>query len=425
MQKIKAVIFIFFLGIFFITYSENLVSDLIKLYESGVSDDVLIAYIQSYPKKQALSADEIVTLKQSGISEAVISEALRNSPKSTTKKIATLNTADGAVEEQPSEEEQESTTKSTAKEEKTVFEDALSPYGTWIFIDGVRYWKPYVVLENPNWAPYFTNGHWVYSEVGWMWVSNYPWGWAVFHYGRWHKHPIHGWIWWPDITWGPAWVIWRSGDIYCGWAPLPPFTVFVPNKGFFFKGRFVGDDFDFNITVDNFFFVPTKNICDQDVWLKRIEKRHHQHAFSTTVVVTNNFAFVNNRIVTHGPSVELIAKVSGAPIVPAKVEIIDIDRPAHSFKGVVFSSGRVVVERPRVTIMAPIVAPIPAVKVIDNSPQGRTDVVRSKSGFEPTNENESKGFKKKSSDKSEGFNHTHPSSGKKGKSKGFKAYDDD
>ena len=31
-----------------------------------------------------------------------------------------------------------------------------------------------------------------------------------------------GWCWVPGYTWGPAWVSWRYGDGYCGWAPLPP-----------------------------------------------------------------------------------------------------------------------------------------------------------------------------------------------------------
>jgi hypothetical protein len=31
-----------------------------------------------------------------------------------------------------------------------------------------------------------------------------------------------GWIWVPGDEWGPAWVDWRSGDDYVGWAPLPP-----------------------------------------------------------------------------------------------------------------------------------------------------------------------------------------------------------
>ena len=31
-----------------------------------------------------------------------------------------------------------------------------------------------------------------------------------------------GWVWVPGYTWAPAWVSWRYGDGYAGWAPLPP-----------------------------------------------------------------------------------------------------------------------------------------------------------------------------------------------------------
>ena len=72
--------------------------------------------------------------------------------------------------------------------------------------------------------PYDTNGNWVYSEAGWTWVSNYSWGWAPFHYGRWFYDGGYGWMWRPGNEWAPAWVTWgQSGDYY-GWAPLPPNT---------------------------------------------------------------------------------------------------------------------------------------------------------------------------------------------------------
>ncbi len=31
-----------------------------------------------------------------------------------------------------------------------------------------------------------------------------------------------GWFWVPGDEWAPAWVDWRYGDDYIGWAPLPP-----------------------------------------------------------------------------------------------------------------------------------------------------------------------------------------------------------
>src|SRR5580658_7598309 len=64
-----------------------------------------------------------------------------------------------------------------------VFYDDLSPHGPWINYPGYGYvWMP---DAGPDFKPYSTNGHWVYSNEGWIWASDYEWGWAVFHYGNW------------------------------------------------------------------------------------------------------------------------------------------------------------------------------------------------------------------------------------------------
>jgi hypothetical protein len=80
-------------------------------------------------------------------------------------------------------------------------------------------WRPYGV--GPDWSPY-TNGYWTYTSCGWMWVSNYHWGWRPYHYGRWWWSPIWGWVWSPGFVWAPAWVVWMFYDGYCGWYPLSP-----------------------------------------------------------------------------------------------------------------------------------------------------------------------------------------------------------
>lgn len=101
------------------------------------------------------------------------------------------------------------------------FYDRLAPYGTWSRHGGHGWvWAPANVPI--GWRPY-SNGHWVYSDDnGWLWVSNWAWGWAPFHYGRWVYDESYGWFWLPDRQWGPAWVAWRHGGGYVGWAPLPP-----------------------------------------------------------------------------------------------------------------------------------------------------------------------------------------------------------
>ena len=101
------------------------------------------------------------------------------------------------------------------------FYDELSPYGTWI--QDPQYgnvWRPDV--DQSDFRPYYTDGRWVMTEYGNTWVSDYDWGWAPFHYGRWITNRFNQWVWIPDTVWGPAWVSWRSGGGYYGWAPLGP-----------------------------------------------------------------------------------------------------------------------------------------------------------------------------------------------------------
>lgn len=60
------------------------------------------------------------------------------------------------------------------------------------------------------------------TEYGWTWVSDWDWGWAPFHFGRWAVMTGLGWGWVPGTQWGPAWVSWRAGGGFVGWAALPP-----------------------------------------------------------------------------------------------------------------------------------------------------------------------------------------------------------
>lgn len=107
--------------------------------------------------------------------------------------------------------------------------DYLGNYGYWVFYNPYGYvWIPRGVGR--HWRPY-THGRWVWTDYGWTWVSHHPWGWIPFHYGRWGWDNRLGWFWVPDVVWAPAWVIWRFGDLYIGWAPLPPGVEFAPGIG--------------------------------------------------------------------------------------------------------------------------------------------------------------------------------------------------
>jgi hypothetical protein len=104
------------------------------------------------------------------------------------------------------------------------FNTALGPYGEWRkHARWGNVWVP--SYRDRDWQPY-QEGRWVYTEQwGWYWVSNAEeadWGWVAYHYGRWIKDRDLGWAWVPGDDWAPAWVKWRRGPLYVGWAPLAP-----------------------------------------------------------------------------------------------------------------------------------------------------------------------------------------------------------
>lgn len=109
-----------------------------------------------------------------------------------------------------------------------VFRPYLDPYGRWI--DDARYgrvWVPDQAVVGSDFAPYVSNGHWAMdADDNWVWMSDYPFGWVVFHYGRWVWIDSVGWSWVPGRRYAPAWVVWRvptDDYAYVGWAPAPPY----------------------------------------------------------------------------------------------------------------------------------------------------------------------------------------------------------
>lgn len=106
----------------------------------------------------------------------------------------------------------------------SLFYDRLAPYGDWVHLDAYGWvWTPQAAdcLECA-WRPY-TVGFWAFAEpYGWTWVSTEEWGWATYHYGRWLWTDDYGWVWVPGTVWAPAWVSFRYGEGWVGWAPLPP-----------------------------------------------------------------------------------------------------------------------------------------------------------------------------------------------------------
>jgi hypothetical protein len=153
--------------------------------------------------------------------------------------------------------------------------------GNWVQTDQYGYvFQPNV--EDPNWAPY-TVGSWAYSDAGWTWVSDEPWGWATYHYGRWVNIDGLGWVWIPGSRWAPAWVSWRSGGGYYGWAPLPPDA----DEG---DGDYhFGDDVDvsFDIGPGCYNFIPYADFGDPNCGAYIVDRNRNYGIIGRTRNVTN------------------------------------------------------------------------------------------------------------------------------------------
>src|SRR6476660_9269087 len=67
------------------------------------------------------------------------------------------------------------------------FYDDLAPYGSWAQRSNYGWvWRPH--HTSSSWRPY-RQGHWVWTDYGWTWISDEPYGWATYHYGRWYLDP--------------------------------------------------------------------------------------------------------------------------------------------------------------------------------------------------------------------------------------------
>ena len=154
----------------------------------------------------------------------------------------------------------------------------LEPYGAWRETDDYGYvWQPRASQQSRDWRPY-TNGRWAYTEAGWTWVSEEPFGWATYHYGRWTRLRDVGWVWVPGEEWAPAWVSWRTGDNNVGWAPLPPEARFDRGTGI----KKWADSY-YDISADEYVFIP-----NEDIGADRIE--------SAVIPVERNVTIVNQTI---------------------------------------------------------------------------------------------------------------------------------
>ena len=293
-------------------------SEAIRLAESGVGDEVVTAYIQNSQAAFNLSADHVLYLKDLGLSPAVITAMLShdNSLRTQTQPYPPSTQPPPPQPEVPPQPEAAPPPVyvSTPPPEVNYFYNDLSPYGVWVDLAGIGWcWQPRAVVINRGWRPYCEGGHWINSDCGWFWQSDYSWGWAPFHYGRWQMHERCGWVWTPDRVWGPAWVTWRTSDDHCGWAPLPPRAVFDARLGWRFNGVSVGVNFDFGLRPDHFTFVALHDFTDRDLGHRRLAGTEVRNVYNRTTVI-NNYSVHNTTIINRGIPVERVAAATHTQI---------------------------------------------------------------------------------------------------------------
>jgi hypothetical protein len=186
------------------------------------------------------------------------------------------------------------------------FQSSLTPFGSWhVSASYGQVWIPHHQVI--GWHPY-AYGHWVYSDFGWTWVSTYEWGAIPYHYGTWALDPELGWVWVPGYVWAPAWVVFRSGPSYVGWAPVPP-------------GFSVGVSFAFNdYGPDHFVFVREGDFAVADVQRVVVPVERTRVVFRDTTVVNNNLKIENNIVVNRGIDVQRVERVARAPVERAPIE---------------------------------------------------------------------------------------------------------
>ena len=81
------------------------------------------------------------------------------------------------------------------------FESQLAPYGSWQDVpDYGHVWMPSSTEVGYDFSPYVVGRPLGVSDYGWTWVSDYDWGWAPFHYGRWVVAGGYGWCWMPGTA---------------------------------------------------------------------------------------------------------------------------------------------------------------------------------------------------------------------------------
>ncbi len=206
-----------------------------------------------------------------------------------------------------------------------LFYDSLASYGSWFETSDYGYvWQPAAVRDS-NWRPY-SRGRWACSDRGWTWVSDEPFGWATYHYGRWTLIRNRGWIWVPGAEWAPSWVSWRENDSHIGWAPLPPET--LAYRGHSWDSTV---DVQFSIGARNYSFVEIRHF-GSPIYNYCLPISGNGDYFQQTTNITY-VHIANRQVICGGPKYKKVSDRIGRPLPFYRLEIDRHPRPNRDATG--------------------------------------------------------------------------------------------
>jgi hypothetical protein len=232
------------------------------------------------------------------------------------------------------------------------FYDALSPYGSWVQMAGYDYvWQPLATVQDSRWRPY-TVGQWAYTDDGWTWLSDEPFGWLTYHYGRWMRTHTLGWVWVPGDQWAPAWVSWRYGNNYVGWAPLPPEARFDGATGI---QQWADEQYD--LGASDYTFVPAADFGEPDMADVDVPSDENEPIYDDSNNETNIYYDSGSySIICYGPDYDFMRSKSRRPLSPP-LTLARFGYRSGGENGTVVSGHTLNVTAPRIVAPRRAVAP--------------------------------------------------------------------
>jgi hypothetical protein len=228
----------------------------------------------------------------------------------------------------------------------SIFYTSLDPHGEWVRTQNYGWaWAP----ENVEyrWRPY-TVGHWSWVEpYGWTWVSNEPWGWATYHYGRWTYIDDYGWVWVPGSVWAPAWVAFRYGNPWVGWAPLPPGSNWRYDQGYY-----DGMNVQIDIGAWAWSFVGLRYFGAQDMSARLYTSAYNPYFVQRTDWATR-YAPIDGGLANQSIDIAAVEQARGSPIPRRRLREVS----APDTGGTRVEGDSVVLYRPRIVPKAPAIEP--------------------------------------------------------------------